>query len=104
MLALDHPGEAPYLQLPDGRVSVYGIDITAVWNRTLQEAVYRMRVSDILAAVRELYPQLVQEFSAPFNTMHYVTIGHSLGGVAAAGALAIEELIIWGREFAWVVR
>ncbi|KAF3041666.1 hypothetical protein E8E12_002477 [Didymella heteroderae] len=96
VLALDHPGEAPYLQLPDGREGVYGIDITAAWNRTLQEAVYRMRVSDILAAVRELYPPLVEAFNAPFNTTHYVTIGHSLGGAAAAGALAVEESIIGG--------
>jgi hypothetical protein len=96
VLALDHPGEAPYLQLPDGREGVYGIDITAVWNRTLQEAVYRMRVADILAAVRELYPPLVEEFNAPFNTTHYLAIGHSLGGAAAAGALAVEESIIGG--------
>lgn len=96
VLALDHPGETPYLELPDGRDGVYGIDITAVWNRTLQEAIYHMRVADILAAVRELFPPLVQEFSAPFNTTHYIAIGHSLGGAAAAGALAVEESIIGG--------
>lgn len=96
VLALDHPGETPYLQLSDGREGVYGIDITAVWNRTLQEAVYRMRVSDILATVRDLYPPLVELFNAPFNTTHYITIGHSLGGAAAAGALAVEPSIIGG--------
>lgn len=96
VLALDHPGEAPFLQLPDGREGVYGIDITASWNRTLQEAVYRMRVSDILAAVRELFAPLVKESNAPFNTTHYITIGHSLGGAAAAGALAVEESILGG--------
>jgi pimeloyl-ACP methyl ester carboxylesterase len=96
VLALDHPGEVPYLQLPDGREGVYGIDITAVWNRTLQEAVYRMRVADILATVRQLYPPLVEAFNAPFNTTHYVAIGHSLGGAAAASALAVEDSIIGG--------
>lgn len=96
VLALDHPGEAPYLELPDGRQGVYGIDITAVWNRTLQEAVYRMRVSDMLAAARDLFPSLVESFNAPFNTTHYITIGHSLGGAAAAGALAVEDSIIGG--------
>lgn len=98
VLALDHPGEAPYLQLPDGREGVYGINITAVWNRTLQEAVYRMRVSDILATVRDLYPSLVKSFNAPFNTTHFITIGHSLGGAAAAGALAVEQSIIGGVD------
>lgn len=96
VLALDHPGETPYLQLPDGMGGVYGIDITASWNRTLQEAVYRMRVSDTLAIIRELYPSYVESAGAAFNTSHYIAIGHSLGGAAAAGALAVEDSIIGG--------
>ncbi|KAJ4318294.1 hypothetical protein N0V94_004501 [Neodidymelliopsis sp. IMI 364377] len=96
VLALDHPGEAPYVQLPDGREGVYGIDITADWNRTLQEAVYHMRVSDSLAIIRELYPSYVESTGAPFNTSHYIAIGHSLGGAAAAGASAVEKSIIGG--------
>lgn len=96
VLALDHPGEAPYVQLPDGAEGVYGIDITAVWNYTLQAAVYHMRVSDTLAIIRELFPPFVQASGAPFNTTHYLTIGHSLGGASSAGALAVEDSILGG--------
>lgn len=53
-----------------------------------------MRVADIPATVRELYQSLVQEFNVPFNTTHYVAIGLSLGGAAAAGVLAVEESML----------
>lgn len=96
VLALDHTVEAPYLQLPDGREGVYGIDIRAVWNRTLQEAVYRMWDPDILATARDLHQPLVESFNAPFDTTHYISIGNSLDGAAAAGALAVEDSIIGG--------
>ncbi|KAF2021093.1 hypothetical protein BU24DRAFT_416760 [Aaosphaeria arxii CBS 175.79] len=96
VLALDHPGETPYLQLPDGAEGVYGIDITASWNATLQAAVYHMRVSDTLAIIRELFPSYVESTGASFNTTHYLTIGHSLGGAASAGALAVEDSILGG--------
>ncbi|KAF2023920.1 hypothetical protein EK21DRAFT_79858 [Setomelanomma holmii] len=98
VLALDHPGEAPYVQLPDGAEGIYGIDITATWNYTLQEAVYHMRVSDMLAIIREVYPPYVEGTGASFNTTHYITIGHSLGGAAAAGALAVEDAILGGMN------
>jgi pimeloyl-ACP methyl ester carboxylesterase len=95
VLALDHPGETPYLQLPETD-GVYGLDITAVWNYTLQEAVYNVRVSDTLAVVRNLFAPFVESINAPFNTTHYIAIGHSLGGAAAAGALAVEPSILGG--------
>jgi pimeloyl-ACP methyl ester carboxylesterase len=96
VLALDHPGEAPYLQLPDGAQGIYGIDITATWNYTLQTAVYNMRVSDTIAMIRKLFPSYVESTHAPFNTTHYFAMGHSLGGAAAAGALAVEPSILGG--------
>ncbi|KAF2793848.1 alpha/beta-hydrolase [Melanomma pulvis-pyrius CBS 109.77] len=96
VLALDHPGEIPYLQLPDGAEGVYGLDITAVWNQSLMTAVYNMRVSDTLAVIRELYPPFVASSGAPFNTTHYLTIGHSIGGAVAAGTLAVESSILGG--------
>lgn len=98
VIALDHPGETPYLQLPDGAPGVYGIDITATWNYTLQTAVYNMRVSDSLAIIRDLFPTYVNSTNAPFNTTHYFVIGHSLGGAAAAGALAVEPSILGGID------
>ncbi|KAF9700589.1 hypothetical protein EKO04_001865 [Ascochyta lentis] len=98
VLALDHPGEAPYLQLPNAAEGIYGIDITATWNYTLQTAVYNMRVSDTLAIIRKLFPSYVESIGAPFNTTHYFAIGHSLGGAAAAGALAVEPSILGGMN------
>ena len=99
VVALDHPGEAPYIQLPDGAPGIYGIDISAVWNMTLQTAVYNMRVSDSLAVVRELFPAYVEETDAPFNATHYLAIGHSLGGTASASATAVEDSILGGVNF-----
>jgi alpha-beta hydrolase superfamily lysophospholipase len=62
----------------------------------LQDAVYHMRVSDALATTCELYTPFVNASSAPFNTTHYITIGHSLGGAAAAGVLAVEDSTLDG--------
>jgi len=94
VLALDHPGETPYLQLPDGAPGIYGIDIMAVWNRTLQTSVYNMRISDTLAIIRHLFPFYVTEMNAPWNTTHFLAIGHSIGGAASAAALAIEPSLL----------
>ena len=96
VLALDHPGEIPYLQLPGGAKGIYGIDITATWPRELQTAVYHMRVADALAVIKGLYSEFVVSTGAPFNTSHYLTIGHSVGGAAAAGALAVDDSILGG--------
>lgn len=99
VVALDHPGETPYLQLPNGGQGIYGINITANWNETFAEAVYKMRISDIVATARELLPKYVNTTGAPFNTTHYFAIGHSLGGAAAASALALEPSILGGINF-----
>lgn len=99
VIALDHPGEAPYIQLPSGGQGIYGINITAPWNRTLAEALYSVRVSDILTVIHKLLPSYVAETGAPFNTTHFFTIGHSIGGAAAAGALAVEPRLIGGVNF-----
>ncbi|KAJ4379101.1 hypothetical protein N0V86_005142 [Didymella sp. IMI 355093] len=99
VVALDHAGEAPYLQLPNGAPGIYGIDIKAEWNATLAEAVYRVRVADIVATARELFPAYVEKTGAPFNTTHYFAVGHSLGGAAVAGALSLEPSILGGVNF-----
>ncbi|KAF2702936.1 hypothetical protein K504DRAFT_495975 [Pleomassaria siparia CBS 279.74] len=94
VLALDHPGEIPYLQLPDGREGIYGLDITAVWNASLQEAVYNMRVSDSLAIIRGLYPDFVAASGASWNTTNYLTVGHSIGGSASAKTMFLESSVL----------
>lgn len=93
VVAIDHPGEAPFLQLPYDGAGIYGIDITASWNVTLQGAVYEYRVSDAVAVMTTLWPTLVELFGAPFNATHFFMLGHSLGGAAAAGAIAQYELL-----------
>jgi hypothetical protein len=80
---------------PNSRCSIIP-DITATWNRTLQDAVYHMRVYDALAIICELYLPFVNVSGVSFNTTHYITIGHSLGGAAAAGVLAVEDSTLDG--------
>ncbi|KAF2729333.1 alpha/beta-hydrolase [Polyplosphaeria fusca] len=96
VVALDHPGETPYLQLPGNAAGIYGIDITASWPAALQKAVYEMRVSDALAVVRDLYTPYVTSINAPFNTSHFLAIGHSIGGAAAAKCAAVEPSVLGG--------
>lgn len=99
VVALDHVGEVPYLQLPNGVPGIYGIDIKAAWNATFAEAVYGVRVADIIAMVKNLFPTYVAKTGVPFNTTHYLAVGHSLGGAAAAGAMSIEPSILGGINF-----
>lgn len=92
VFALDHPGEASYLQLPD-RPGIYSeIDVDSL-NKTMLAAVYRMRVSDLLGLVREI-PSYTAATGAPFNSSHFIAIGHSIGGAAAAGALAVSDAVL----------
>ncbi|ORY00177.1 Alpha/Beta hydrolase protein [Clohesyomyces aquaticus] len=100
VLAIDHPGEIPYLALPPNPVGlngVYGLDITYVWNQPLQEAVFDYRVSDALALVNGLYLAFVEEEKLSWNTTHYLMLGHSLGGAASAAAVSsAPEKILGG--------
>lgn len=94
VFALDHPGEAFYLPLPD-RPGIYNSNSDDTWNRTMLEAVYRMRVSDLLALICEI-PSYTAKTGAPFNASHFIAIGHSLGGAAAAGVLAVSDAVLGG--------
>ncbi|KAH7063553.1 hypothetical protein B0J12DRAFT_643166 [Macrophomina phaseolina] len=91
VVAIDHPGEAPYLPLPYGGGGVYGYPDFSAYPPTMEEAfqVLDFRVSDILAAVSEPFlPDLVRAFGAPFNVTHFGVFGHSVGGAAAAAVMA----------------
>ncbi|KAL1615914.1 hypothetical protein SLS54_008748 [Diplodia seriata] len=94
VVAIDHPGEAPYLPLPYGGVNgsagVYGYPDFSNYPPTIAEAfqVLAFRESDILAAVSDaFFPALVARYGAPFNVTHYGVFGHSVGGAAAAGVM-----------------
>lgn len=60
VVAPDHAGEVPYLQLPNSGPGIDGIDIKAAWNANFAGAVYRVRVADIIATARTLFPLMPQ--------------------------------------------
>lgn len=99
VVAIDHPGEAPYLQYPYGEGGRWGIDIYYTWPLELQQRTFEMRVNDLQAMIHELYPPLVELYGAPFNTSSYIVMGHSIGGAAAAEMMAREESVLAGINF-----
>lgn len=88
VIAIDHPGEAPYLPLPFTHPpqGVYGYPDFTNFPTTLEDAfaVQTYRESDISALVSDMYlPSLVRRFGAPFNLSCMGVFGHSIGGSAA---------------------
>lgn len=91
---LDHPGELPYLQLPDGS-GVVGFSIDLPYNTSLIESFHRYRVGDATSFLQQ-FPSWVNQHSAPINTSSYIAMGHSVGGSAAAGLMKTEPSILGG--------
>lgn len=94
VLALDHPYEPPALLLPNG-TTIVGSSIYTSYNSSTSSAVERYRISDMEAAV-DAWPEYTANLSAPFNTTHFITLGHSVGGAAAAVAAAHIEGAVAG--------
>ncbi|OAL44097.1 hypothetical protein IQ07DRAFT_253020 [Pyrenochaeta sp. DS3sAY3a] len=93
VVAIDHPGEAPYLALPytNGTGGVYGNPDFSNYPSTIEEAlsIIAFRLSDVLAAMSDsFFPALVRQYGAPFNTTHFGIFGHSIGGAGAGSLLA----------------
>ena len=86
ILALDHPYEPPALLLPNG-TTIIGTSIYATYDAKNSSEVETFRISD-MQAVASRFPDFAQKESAPFNTTHFVELGHSFGGAAAAKAAA----------------
>ncbi|KAK0664266.1 hypothetical protein DIS24_g773 [Lasiodiplodia hormozganensis] len=97
VVAIDHPGEAPYLPLPYGGGGVYGYPDFSAYPPTPAEAraVYAFRVA---AASKPFFPSLVRLYGAPFNLTHFGVFGHSVGGAAAAGVMAAEGDVFGGDD------
>jgi pimeloyl-ACP methyl ester carboxylesterase len=96
IIAIDHPGEAPYLPLStiNGTHGVYGYPDFTNFPPTLNETfgVLDYRVSDTLAVVsEEFFPKFVRQHGLPFNTTHLGVFGHSIGGAAAAAVMASKS-------------
>ena len=91
--ALDHPYEQPFLQYPSGGLGIVGVDPTTP--NVDYEAVYDVRIGDTLDFIRQ-FPSLVSsrfDTALPFNTSHFVLLGHSLGGAAAVGTLTQASVL-----------
>lgn len=89
VVAIDHPGEAPYTALPDGAPGVPGLPpLLANVTATALHQLVLNRVPDIEATMGPAgLPALVAARGAPFNTTHFGVFGHSAGGSAAAGVM-----------------
>ncbi|KAF2448764.1 hypothetical protein P171DRAFT_428783 [Karstenula rhodostoma CBS 690.94] len=97
VLALDHPGEAPYLSLPYGNPGVVGWDIYMPYSDELIVEIYEFRRADMLALLcPNGYPALVELNGAYFNTEAYGAFGHSTGAAAATGAMDRRDSIVAG--------
>ncbi|KAF9256737.1 hypothetical protein L218DRAFT_949738 [Marasmius fiardii PR-910] len=88
VIGIDHPGEAPYIPLPDGG----GITGASDSSPEFVRAVDSFRVSDVLAVMSDpLLPSLIRDTGAPINTTHFGIFGHSIGGSGAAGVMAAND-------------
>ncbi|KAK1234241.1 hypothetical protein PQX77_002548 [Marasmius sp. AFHP31] len=93
VVGIDHPGEAPYIQLPNGE-EIYGEPDWHNYPSTIEEAIliYKFRLSDVAAVMSDPFlPDLVRSLGAPINTTHFGIFGHSIGGASSAGCMASNE-------------
>ena len=93
--AIDHPYEQPYLQYADGGPGYFGLPVVFSFNMSFANDIYKMRLADTTAFL-SFFPELVEELKAPFNTTHFATFGHSLGGASALGSMLHDPRIIGG--------
>ncbi|KAF9256751.1 hypothetical protein L218DRAFT_966023 [Marasmius fiardii PR-910] len=94
VISIDHPGEAPFIQLPYGGEGIFAtIDLlTQTPTPEVARAVYNYRVSDVLAMMSDSFlPSLIHAYGAPINTTHFGIFGHSIGGAGAAGVMAAND-------------
>lgn len=94
VLALDHPFEPPALLLPNG-TTIIGSSIYTSYNSSTSSEVERYRISDMKAAIAA-WPEYASNLSAPFNTSSFISLGHSVGGAAAAVAASDIEGVLAG--------
>lgn len=102
VLCIDHPGEAPYLQIPytNGTAGVYGFPIYYDWalDKEVLREVYDRRKRGV-GSLLQLYPALVESFGAPFNTSSYLHFGFSMGGSLGSDILARHDDVLAGVNY-----
>ncbi len=93
VVALDHPHEAPYLQLPDG-TSIsglpFGYQVDTKEKLKFVQRVHDYRLTDA-SAVLDAIPTISKRLSIPLNSTHFSFFGHSLGGSAALSQILYER-------------
>ena len=77
VVAIDHPGEPPLLQWPNGTESV-GFDIDLALTQELIDKMHAYRITDLEAVIAWF-----AKLHGPFEASCLFTMGHSLGGSAA---------------------
>lgn len=94
VVAIDHPGEPPYLPLlPRTTHPAQGIHGSPSFvdfppSNAAAVKVQTYHESDLLTAASEtFFPAFVREHGAPFNLTHFGVFGHSIGGAAAGGVM-----------------
>ncbi|KAH6642464.1 hypothetical protein C7974DRAFT_385486 [Boeremia exigua] len=93
VVALDHPHEAPYIQLPNG-TGVSGLPFNYQTD-TQEKLKFVQRVHDYrladASAVLDAIPTISKNLSIPLNSTHFSFFGHSLGGSAALSQILYER-------------
>ncbi|OAG02091.1 uncharacterized protein CC84DRAFT_982553 [Paraphaeosphaeria sporulosa] len=89
IVTVDHPGEQPYLQYPNG-TGVKGLGKDFIPDGDFINRVHEYRLEDN-AAVLDALPMLQKELGVPLNLTHVALFGHSLGGSAALNQLLYDK-------------
>lgn len=101
VVCIDHPGEAPYLEIPytNGTAGVYGIAIDYDWadDQVLRDVNDRRKKG--IDALLQLYPGLVDDFGAPFNTSSYLHFGFSMGGSLGSDIVGRHGAVLAGVNY-----
>jgi hypothetical protein len=89
IVTVDHPGEQPYLQFPNG-TGVIGLGKDFIPDGDFINRVHEYRLEDT-SAVLDALPMLRKTLGIPLNLTHVALFGHSLGGSAALNQLLYER-------------
>ncbi|KAF9732395.1 hypothetical protein PMIN06_007458 [Paraphaeosphaeria minitans] len=89
IVTVDHPGEQPYLQYPNG-TGITGLGKDFIPDGNFINRVHEYRLEDT-AAVLDALPMLRKELGVSLNLTHVALFGHSLGGSGALNQLLSDK-------------
>ncbi|XPS72168.1 hypothetical protein M3J09_004335 [Ascochyta lentis] len=100
VICVDHPGEFAVLEIPYTNTTIHGVSLDYAWGIDMP---FMFRVNDIrksdFDALLELFPKLVADYRAPFNTSSYLHFGFSLGGSVGTYLLSEHDEILAGVDY-----